>query len=205
MQRAQVVVGAARLGGQTLQCRHLGGSKELASEPTVDKLAMSSLSARARAPQPGHLGFCCVARLLSPARACLPVSQCNLGHRTFLPPLRLGTAVPLPWESRAKEMPPSRWYGRRGGGGSRRALLWVRSGPWVPTPTLSLPAPPPTQKLLRIHPVKSSPSATITISFNPMVPPISAWSWSWGPSLGGIKKGCSGEGRWGLRMPREEA
>lgn len=71
LQRAQVVVGAARLGGQTLQCRHLGGSKELASEPTVDKLAMSSLSARARAPQPGHLGFCCVARLLSPARACL--------------------------------------------------------------------------------------------------------------------------------------
>lgn len=48
LQRAQVVVGAARLGGQTLQCRHLGGSRELASEPTVDKLAMSSLSARAR-------------------------------------------------------------------------------------------------------------------------------------------------------------
>lgn len=84
LQGAQVAVGAARLGGQTLQCRHLGGSKALARNPTVDKLAMSSLSARARAPQPRHLGFCCGARLLSPARACLPVSQHNLGHRTFL-------------------------------------------------------------------------------------------------------------------------
>lgn len=39
---------------------------------------------RARAPQHRHLGFCCGARLPSPARACLPVSQHNLGHRTFL-------------------------------------------------------------------------------------------------------------------------
>lgn len=183
MQRAQVVVGAARLGGQTLQCRHLGGSKELASEPTIDKLAMSSLSARAcsaaRAPR---LLLCRTPPV--PSSRLPPDVPVQSGPQDLSPPLRLGTAVPLPWESRAKEMPPSPWYGRRGGS-SRRALLWVRSGPWVPTPTLSLPAPPPTQKLLRIHPVKSSPSATITISFNPMVPPISAWSWSWGPFLEG--------------------
>lgn len=77
-------------GGQTLQCCHLGGSKVLAAEPGVDKLAMSGAregswsharpaAHRARQPSlcalPGALPLCCVARfsLRLPAGVLVPL------------------------------------------------------------------------------------------------------------------------------------
>lgn len=106
LQGAQVAVGAARLGEQTLQCRHLGGSKALAWNPTVDKLAMSSLSARAcSAAQAPRLLLCRTPPV--PSSRLPPGVPAQSGPQDLSLLLRLGTAVPLPWESRAKEMPPT--------------------------------------------------------------------------------------------------
>lgn len=102
---------------------------------------------RARAPQPGHLGFCCVARFLSPARACLPVSQRNLGHRTFLFSSTRGQQCHFPGNlalKRCQPPPPplSRWYCRQQQQQAQRTPmgpLWPLGS--HPHPLLPCPAP----------------------------------------------------------------
>lgn len=97
---------------------------------------------RARAPQPGHLGFCCVARLLSLARACLPMSQCNLGHRTFLPHSAWGQQCHFPGNLALKRCPQARGMAGAAAAAGAHSYGSALALGFPPPPSPSLPRPP---------------------------------------------------------------
>lgn len=121
-----LAVGRGR-DGQTLQCCHFGGSKALAAEPAVDKLAMPGARGgswgrtrpaahRGRRPSllralPGALPLCCVGLVF----LSLPGVLGALSAMGRFPGLPGGPWDPLATflpEARVKQLPRCAWRGR---------------------------------------------------------------------------------------------
>lgn len=113
LQRAQVVVGAARLGGRPCNAVTWGAARSWPRSPQLTNLPCQACRRACSAARAPRLLLCRTPP--GPSSRLPPRVPVQSGPQDLSPPLRLGTAVPLPWESRAKEMPPKPvvWQARR--------------------------------------------------------------------------------------------